>query len=38
MISNVFAPVLLGGAAEHADELEVGMAQTVSRLKAAAEA
>ena len=37
MISNVFAPVLLGGSAEHADELEAGMAQTVSRLKAAAE-
>ena len=30
--------MFLGGAEEHADELEAGMAQTVSRLKAAAEA
>ena len=38
MVSNVFAPVFLGGSAEHADELEAGMAKTVARLKAAAEA
>jgi uncharacterized protein YndB with AHSA1/START domain len=38
MVSSVFAPLFLGGSAEHADELEAGMAQTVSRLKAAAEA
>jgi uncharacterized protein YndB with AHSA1/START domain len=36
-LSNLFAPVFLGGSTEHADELEAGMAQTVSRLKAAAE-
>ena len=36
-ISNVFAPVFLGGSVGHADELEAGMAQTVSRLKAAVE-
>jgi len=37
-IGKVFAASFLGGADEHADELEAGMAQTVSRLKAAAEA
>ena len=36
-ISRVFAPLLLGGSEEHADELEAGMARTVARLKAAAE-
>jgi uncharacterized protein YndB with AHSA1/START domain len=36
-ISRVFAPVFLGGTRSHADELEAGMAQTVSRLKAAVE-
>jgi uncharacterized protein YndB with AHSA1/START domain len=36
-MSKVFAPVFLGGNASHADELEAGMAQTVSRLKAAVE-
>ena len=36
--SKLFAGALLGGGEEHADELEQGMAQTVSRLKAAAEA
>ena len=34
---RVFAPVFLGGGAEHADELEAGMARTVARLKAVAE-
>jgi hypothetical protein len=37
-VSRVFAPLLLGGSEGHADELESGMAQTVARLKAAAEA
>ncbi|HET9420680.1 MAG TPA: SRPBCC family protein [Nocardioides sp.] len=37
-IGKVFAAGLLGGADEHADELEAGMAQTVSRLKATLEA
>ena len=37
MVSNVFAPAFLGGSAGHADDLEAGMAQTVSRLKAAVE-
>ncbi|MEP9361759.1 SRPBCC family protein [Nocardioides sp. CN2-186] len=37
-MSKIFAPLALGGSAEHADELEAGMAQTVARLKAAAEA
>ena len=37
-MSRLFAPAFLGGSAEHADELEAGMAETVSRLKAAAEA
>jgi len=36
--SRVVAPLLLGGSASHADELEQGMATTVARLKAAAEA
>ena len=34
-MSRVFAPLFLGGSAEHADELEAGMAQTVARLKSA---
>lgn len=38
LVSRLFAPVLLGGSAEHADELEAGMAATVERLKAVAEA
>lgn len=37
LLSRVFAPLALGGSDEHADELEAGMAQTVARLKAAAE-
>lgn len=37
-MSRLFAPVFLGGTGEHADELEAGMATTVARLKAAAEA
>jgi uncharacterized protein YndB with AHSA1/START domain len=37
-MSKVFAPLALGGSEGHADELERGMAQTVARLKAAAEA
>lgn len=36
-ISNAFASAFLGGRVEHADELEAGMAETVARLKAAAE-
>ncbi len=36
--SRVVAPLLLGGSESHADELEQGMAMTVARLKAAAEA
>ncbi|WP_372734804.1 SRPBCC family protein [Nocardioides sp.] len=36
-VSGLFARFLLGGASEHADELEQGMARTLSRLKAAAE-
>ena len=32
-ISKVFATVFLGGIAEHADELEAGMAESVARLK-----
>lgn len=36
-LSGLFAGALLGGAAGHADELESGMATTVSRLKAAVE-
>jgi uncharacterized protein YndB with AHSA1/START domain len=38
LLSRVFAPLALGGSEGHADELEVGMRQTVDRLKAAAEA
>ncbi len=37
LISRAFAPVLLGGGDSHADELEQGMVQTLSRLKAAVE-
>ncbi len=37
LLSRVFAPVFLGGNDSHADELEAGMARTVSRLKAAVE-
>lgn len=37
LLSRVFAPAALGGSAEHADELETGMAQTLARLKAAVE-
>ena len=37
-VSRAFAPLFLGGSDGHADELEAGMAQTVARLKAAAEA
>jgi uncharacterized protein YndB with AHSA1/START domain len=37
VLSRAFAPVALGGSEEHADELEAGMAQTLVRLKAAAE-
>jgi hypothetical protein len=36
-LSNVFAGALLGGAEGHADELEVGMGQTLERLKRAVE-
>ncbi len=36
--SKLFAGAFLGGADEHADELEEGMAHTVARLKAAVEA
>jgi uncharacterized protein YndB with AHSA1/START domain len=35
--SKVFATALLGGADSHADELEVGMQQTLERLKHAVE-
>lgn len=35
--SGVFAPLFLGGADGHADELEDGMATSVARLKAAVE-
>jgi uncharacterized protein YndB with AHSA1/START domain len=38
LLSRAFAPIALGGGEGHADELEAGMAQTVARLKAAAEA
>jgi len=37
LVSKLFAPVALGGNDGHADELEVGMATTLERLKAAAE-
>jgi len=36
-LSKVFAGALLGGAEGHADELEVGMGQTLERLKRAVE-
>jgi uncharacterized protein YndB with AHSA1/START domain len=36
-MSKVFAPLALGGSESHADELEAGMAETVSRLKSAVE-
>jgi uncharacterized protein YndB with AHSA1/START domain len=36
-MSKAFAPLFLGGSDEHADELEVGMAETLRRLKAAVE-
>jgi uncharacterized protein YndB with AHSA1/START domain len=36
-LGNVFAVALLGGAEEHANELEQGMASTLTRLKAIAE-
>jgi uncharacterized protein YndB with AHSA1/START domain len=36
-LSNLFAARLLGGTADHADELEAGMARTVAGLKSAAE-
>jgi uncharacterized protein YndB with AHSA1/START domain len=38
LMSRLFAPAFLGGNDVHAEELEAGMAQTVSRLKAAVEA
>lgn len=34
VMSNVFATLLLGGSESHADELEAGMHETLSRLKA----
>jgi uncharacterized protein YndB with AHSA1/START domain len=37
LLSRAFAPVALGGSVEHADELEEGMAQTIFRIKTAAE-
>lgn len=37
-VSKVFAPLFLGGSDEHADELERGMAETLSRLRSAIEA
>jgi uncharacterized protein YndB with AHSA1/START domain len=37
MITKAFAPVFLGGVGAHCDELEAGMATTLSRLKAAVE-
>lgn len=37
LVSRVFAPLFLGGTEGHADELEQGMAETVARLRAAAE-
>lgn len=37
VLSKLFAPTFLGGSEGHADELEVGMAETVARLKATAE-
>jgi uncharacterized protein YndB with AHSA1/START domain len=38
VLSRIYAPLALGGSEDHADELEEGMARTVARLKAAAEA
>lgn len=37
-LSRAFAPLFLGGSDGHADELERGMAETVARLRASAEA
>jgi uncharacterized protein YndB with AHSA1/START domain len=36
-MSRLFAPLALGGSAEHADELEAGMVQTLDRLRDAVE-
>jgi uncharacterized protein YndB with AHSA1/START domain len=38
LLSRAFAPLVLGGSEEHADELEDGMRQTVARLREAVEA
>ena len=38
LMSGLFARFFLGGAVDHADELEAGMARTLERLKAVAEA
>jgi uncharacterized protein YndB with AHSA1/START domain len=38
VVGRLFAKALLGGVEEHADELEVGLGQTLTRLKAIAEA
>lgn len=37
ILSKLFAPAALGGSVSHANELEEGMAQTIFRIKAAAE-
>ncbi len=37
LLSKLFAPAFLGGNDEHAEELEVGMSETLNRLKAAVE-
>ncbi|HWU33437.1 MAG TPA: SRPBCC family protein [Marmoricola sp.] len=37
LMSNVFAPLALGGSERHADELEVSMGRTLERIKAAVE-
>jgi uncharacterized protein YndB with AHSA1/START domain len=37
VLSKAFAPLALGGSDGHADELEAGMAETLSRLRAAIE-
>jgi uncharacterized protein YndB with AHSA1/START domain len=37
LLSNVFAPLFLGGSDGHADELEQGMTETLGRLKASLE-
>ena len=37
LLSKAFAPLFLGGSDAHADELEQGMAQTLSRLKVSLE-